>query len=178
MKPPSLAVLTNAFYDLHRPAYHAYAAAHLTPEEAQVAVSQLFDLVASTWTTVVAEQHPSAWAWQRLTRAVARRSGHPSNPAEDAYVLRTTLLLSIDQIATLTGTEPATVVSRLAAVGRARAAAPRPPRRSPSPPVPGQTMHQTDPALRHTPVPAGHDGPSSQTGDVTTRTANSLPHLA
>ncbi|MEK8141791.1 hypothetical protein NKH18_01490 [Streptomyces sp. M10(2022)] len=61
MKPAPPAVLTNAFYafyDLHRPAYEAYAAALLTPEEARLAVSHLFDLVAGNWTTVVSERHP------------------------------------------------------------------------------------------------------------------------
>ncbi|MFB8026850.1 MULTISPECIES: hypothetical protein [unclassified Streptomyces] len=121
MKPPSLGVLTTAFwgfYELHRPAYLAYAATHLPPEEAQIAVSHLFDLVASTWTTVVAEQQPSAWAWERLTHTVARRSGRATTAMEDMYVLRDGLLLSIEQIAMLTGTESAAVISRLAAARR------------------------------------------------------------
>ena len=52
MKPtaPTASVLTTAFYafyDLHRPACHAYAAARLPREEAQLSVTQLFDLIAS-----------------------------------------------------------------------------------------------------------------------------------
>ncbi|MFJ1847058.1 hypothetical protein [Streptomyces sp. NPDC088146] len=116
--PPIL--LTNAFYDLHRPAYHAYAAARLTPEEALVAVAHLFDLVASNWTTVVARPRPSAWAWERHTRAVARRSGRTATAAEDASLLHDDLLLSIGQIATVTGAEPATVTTLLAAAHRGR----------------------------------------------------------
>ncbi|WP_371794126.1 hypothetical protein [Streptomyces sp. NBC_01718] len=122
MKPAPPAVLTNAFYafyDLHRPAYHAYATARLTPEEAQIAVSHLFDLVASNWTKVVSERHPSAWAWEQHTRAVARRSGRALTDIEDATLLHDKLLLSIDQIATVTGTEPATVSTLLAAARRA-----------------------------------------------------------
>ncbi|MEU9095653.1 hypothetical protein ACIOEW_40125 [Streptomyces sp. NPDC087901] len=65
MKPAPPTVLINAFYafyDLHRP---AYAAARLAPEEAQIAVAHLFDLVASNWTTVVSEPdpRPSAHSW-------------------------------------------------------------------------------------------------------------------
>ncbi|MFF3787722.1 hypothetical protein [Streptomyces sp. NPDC001933] len=130
MKPAPLTVLTNAFYafyDLHRPAYHAYAAAHLPPEEAQIAVTHLFNLVAGNWTTVVAERCPSAWAWQRHTRAVARRNGRTFTAIEDAHLLHDQLLLSIDQIATVTGTEPATVTALLAAAHRsARAGTTRP----------------------------------------------------
>ncbi|MEV5194717.1 hypothetical protein AB0K86_19670 [Streptomyces clavifer] len=123
MNPARPGVLTNAFYafyDLHRPAYHAYAAAYLTPEEAQIAVAQLFDLVAGTWTTVVAERHPSAWAWQQLTRVVAHRSGRTLTAVEDASLLHDELLLSITQIATVTGTEPATVTTLLATARRKR----------------------------------------------------------
>ncbi|MGW3521701.1 hypothetical protein [Streptomyces hydrogenans] len=110
------ALLTTAFYafyDLHRPAYHAYAAARLTPEEASVAVTHLFNLVAGNWTTVVTDPSPSAWAWTRYVRAVARRTGHITTPAEDADLLHHTLHLSIDKIATITGTEPATVTALL-----------------------------------------------------------------
>ncbi|MFE4692161.1 hypothetical protein ACFRH6_19185 [Streptomyces sp. NPDC056749] len=123
MKPAPPTVLTNAFYafyDLHRPAYDAYAAALLTPEEAQIAVAHLFNLVAGNWTTVVSERHPSAWAWQRHTQAVARRSGHRLTAVEDASLLYDKLRLSIDQIATVTGTEPATVTTLLAAARRTR----------------------------------------------------------
>ncbi|PAX88624.1 hypothetical protein CLM85_03770 [Streptomyces albidoflavus] len=37
-----------AFYDLHRPTYHAYAAAHLSPEEAQIATTTGQDPAAVT----------------------------------------------------------------------------------------------------------------------------------
>ncbi|MET8747564.1 hypothetical protein [Streptomyces sp. NPDC004728] len=118
---PSLAVLTNAyyaFYDLHRPAYRSYAAAHLPSEEARIATSKVFETVASTWTSVVAERRPSAWAWQRFTQTVAHRSGRTSTAIEDTHLLHHKPLLSIDQIATVTGAEPATVCSRLAAARR------------------------------------------------------------
>ncbi|MET9535335.1 hypothetical protein ABZY02_33055 [Streptomyces sp. NPDC006649] len=122
MKPVPPTVLTNAFYafyDLHRPAYHAYAAAHLALEEAQLAVSHLFNVVAGNWTTVVRERHPAAWAWERHTRTIAHRSGHALTAAEEASLLHDHLLLSIDQIATATGTEPAAVSALLAAAHRA-----------------------------------------------------------
>ncbi|MES9558820.1 MULTISPECIES: hypothetical protein [unclassified Streptomyces] len=127
---PTITVLTTAFYafyDLHRPAYHAYAAARLPLEEAQIAVSHLFDLVAGNWTTVVSQRFPSAWAWERHTRAVARRNGRIYTATEDISLLHDQLLLSIDQIATVTGTEPATVTALLAAAHRsARAGTTRP----------------------------------------------------
>ncbi|WP_405807815.1 hypothetical protein [Streptomyces sp. NBC_01187] len=119
----SPAVLTTAFYafyDLHRPVYHAYAAFHLTPEEAQVAVAHLFDLVASNWSTVVAKPCPAAWAWRRHTRAVAQRSGHPRTAADDAALLHEYLRLSIEKIAFVTGTERATVTALLATSRRRR----------------------------------------------------------
>ncbi|MET9535896.1 hypothetical protein ABZY02_36045, partial [Streptomyces sp. NPDC006649] len=108
----------HAFYDVHRPAYHAYAAAHLSPEEAQLAVSHLFNLVADNWTTVVCERHPAAWAWGKHTRTVAHRSGRVLIAVEDAFLLHDQLLLSIDQIATMTGTELAAVSALLAAAHR------------------------------------------------------------
>ncbi|WP_406163821.1 hypothetical protein OG298_43975 (plasmid) [Streptomyces sp. NBC_01005] len=120
---PSPAVLTNAyyaFYDLHRPTYHAYAAAHLPTEEARIATSKLFETVASTWTSVVAERRPSACAWQWFTQTVARRSGRTSTAIEDTHLLHHKLMLSVDQIATVTGAEPATVCARLAAPRRNR----------------------------------------------------------
>lgn len=114
-------MLTNAFYafyELHRPAYAAFAAARLPPEEAQIAVSHLFSLVADNWTTVVTERHPSAWAWERHTQVIARRSGRTTTVVEDISLLHHQLLLSVDQIASLTGTEAATVAALLAAADR------------------------------------------------------------
>ncbi|MEE1735154.1 hypothetical protein PUR49_01130 [Streptomyces sp. BE147] len=122
MKPAPPAVLTNsfyAFYDLHRPAYHAYAAAHLSPEEARIAVSHLFDLIAGNWTSIASERDPSAWAWEQHTRTIARRSGRTPTAAENTSLLYDQLLLSIDQIATVTGTETATVTALLAAANGA-----------------------------------------------------------
>ncbi|MEV0749783.1 hypothetical protein AB0I75_32020 [Streptomyces sp. NPDC050273] len=127
MKPAPPAVLINAFYafyDLHRPAYRAYAAACLAPEEAQLAVSHVFDLVASNWTTVVCEPDPAAWAWERHTQTVARRSGRRLTAAEEALLLHEGLRLSIEKIATVTGTEPAAVSTLLAAARRCHAVAP------------------------------------------------------
>ncbi|WP_097966319.1 hypothetical protein [Streptomyces sp. or20] len=120
MKSPP-AVLTNAFYafyDLHRPAYAAFAAARLPAEEAQIAVSYLFSLVADNWTTVVTERHPSAWAWERHTQVIARRSGRTTTVVEDVSLLHHQLLLSVSQIASVTGTEEATVAALLAAADR------------------------------------------------------------
>ncbi|MEU2226444.1 hypothetical protein [Streptomyces sp. NPDC018347] len=121
LTPPAAGVLTTAFYafyDLHRPAYHAYAAAHLPPEEAQLSVAQLFDLIASNWTSIMTGQCPSAWAWEEHTRAVAHRAGHTPTPAEDTALLHDHLCLSIDRIATITGTDPARVTALLAAAHR------------------------------------------------------------
>ncbi|MER5967507.1 hypothetical protein [Streptomyces sp. NPDC002057] len=118
--PALLTTAFYAFYDLHRPVYHAYASARLSPEEAAVAVAQLFNLVAGNWTTVVNASSPSAWAWTRHVRAVTRRMGRPTTPAEDADLLHRTLHLSIDKIATVTGSEPATVTALLATRHRQR----------------------------------------------------------
>ncbi|MFE3074233.1 hypothetical protein [Streptomyces sp. NPDC059247] len=120
---PSLPLLTTAFYafyDLHRPVYHAYAAALLTSEEASLAVTQLFDLVAGNWTTVMTDPSPSAWAWSRHVRTVTRRAGRTTTPAEDAALLHYALHLSIDKIATVTGTEPASVTALLGVCRRNR----------------------------------------------------------
>ncbi|MGW1171361.1 hypothetical protein [Streptomyces sp. NPDC001153] len=119
--PPAASVLTTAFYafyDLHRPAYQAYATARLPQEEAQLSVTQLFDLVASNWTWLMTEQCPSAWAWEEHTRAVARRAGRTPSPAEDTVLLHDDLCLSIDRIATITGTDTARVTALLAAARR------------------------------------------------------------
>ncbi|MGW3330472.1 hypothetical protein ACWDF9_07995 [Streptomyces rubiginosohelvolus] len=120
MKPPP-AVLTNAFYafyDLHRPAYYAFAQARLPSEEARVAVAHLFSLVADNWTSVVNERCPSAWAWERHTQVIARRSGRNTTPAQDISLLHDQLLFSIGEIAALTGTDAATVAALLAAADR------------------------------------------------------------
>ncbi|MFI6143559.1 hypothetical protein ACIBCC_35885 [Streptomyces griseus] len=117
--PPT--VLTTsfyAFYDLHRPAYQAFAAARLPADEAQIVVSHIFSLIADRWIAIVAERAPAAWAWGHLTRAVTRRGGRPTTPAEDIALLRDQLQLTVDQIATLTGTEGATVTALLAAADR------------------------------------------------------------
>ncbi|MFE6917395.1 hypothetical protein [Streptomyces rubiginosohelvolus] len=120
MKPPP-AVLTNAFYafyDLHRPAYYAFAQARLPTEEARVAVAHLFSLVADNWTSVVNERCPSAWAWERHTQVIARRSGRTTTPVHDISLLHDQLLFSIGEIAALTGTDAATVAALLAAADR------------------------------------------------------------
>lgn len=138
MKPASpapslLTIAFYAFYDLHRPAYHAYAAARLPQEEALLSVTQLFDLIASNWTRIMTEQHPAAWAWNEHTRAVACRAGRVPSPAEDAALLYDDLRLSIDRIATITGTDPARVTVLLAAARRI--SQPVAPRTSPRPPA-------------------------------------------
>ncbi|WP_381805364.1 hypothetical protein [Streptomyces niveus] len=181
MKPAPPSVLTNAFYafyDLHRPTYQAYAALHLHPEEAQITVSHLFNLVADHWTTVVCERHPSAWAWARHTRAVARRSGRTLTEVEDACLLHDQLLLSIDQIATVTGTEPATVTALLAAARRA--ARPRPWTAMAKPKTSPETSWRNTHCPRTaavSPVPDHATSASrSPRGDWTA--ANALPALA
>ncbi|MFH9659684.1 hypothetical protein ACH4NF_18125 [Streptomyces sp. NPDC017248] len=132
--PPTSAVLTTAFHafcDLHRPVYHAYAAARLPQEEAQVSVAQLFDLVAGNWTWVMTRRCPSAWAWERHTRAVAQRAGRTPSPAEDTALLHDDLRLSIDRIATITGSDPARVTALLAAARRPPSQPTGPPRNRP-----------------------------------------------
>ncbi|MEU3862225.1 hypothetical protein AB0F03_33600 [Streptomyces sp. NPDC028722] len=65
-------------------------------------------------------QCPSAWVWQEHTRAVARRAGRTPTPAEDTALLYDDLRLSIDRIATITGTAPARVTTLLAVARRIR----------------------------------------------------------
>lgn len=113
-----LATSYYAFYDLHRPTYHAYASAHLSPEEAQIAVVTAFALVAEDWTSIVTEQHPARWAWTQHTRTVARRSGHTPTRVQDACLLHDHLHLTVNQIATTTGQDPAAVTALLAAGDR------------------------------------------------------------
>jgi hypothetical protein len=105
----------HAFYDLHRPAYHAYAAARLPREEAELSVIHLFGLIAANWTWLMTRQRPSAWAWEKHTRAIAHRTGRTPTAAEDTALLHDQLRLSIDRIATITGTDPARVTTLLAA---------------------------------------------------------------
>ncbi|MBZ2410774.1 hypothetical protein HX747_30590 [Streptomyces sp. L06] len=128
----SVKVLTNgfyAFYDLHRPVYHAYATAHLPPEEAQIAVGMTFAVVVENWTSVVTERHPARWAWSHHTRTVARRCGHTPTAIEVTRLLHDDLHMTIDQIATVTGTDRAAVLAHLVAADRAVA----PHRRRPRP---------------------------------------------
>ncbi|MEV5582710.1 hypothetical protein AB0L39_29635 [Streptomyces parvus] len=101
------AVFTNAFYDLHRPAYYAFTAARLPSEEARVAVSRLFSLVADNWTSVVNERCPSAWAWERHTQVIARRGGRTTTPVQDISLLHGQLRFSVGETAALTGTDAA-----------------------------------------------------------------------
>ncbi|MFI9019187.1 hypothetical protein ACIGZI_34700 [Streptomyces griseus] len=49
---------------------------------------------------------------------MTRRGARPTTPAEDIALLRDQLQLTVDQIATLTGTEDATVTALLAAADR------------------------------------------------------------
>ncbi|MET7296235.1 hypothetical protein ABZS79_29655 [Streptomyces griseoloalbus] len=63
-------------------------------------------------------QRPSVWAWEKHIRAVARRAGRTPTPAEDTVLLHDGLRLSIDRIATITGTDPARVTTLLAAARR------------------------------------------------------------
>ncbi|WP_179889188.1 hypothetical protein [Streptomyces sp. f51] len=83
-----------------------------------MAVAHLFSLVADNWTSVVNERCPSAWAWERYTQVSARRSGRTPTPAQDISLLHDHLLFSIREIATLTGTDAATVAALPAAADR------------------------------------------------------------
>nr|BAK19882.1 hypothetical protein [Streptomyces rochei] len=140
--PPTVAMLTNAFYafyDLHRPAYHAYATARLPREEAELSVTHLFNLIASHWTWVITRECPSAWAWEEHTRTVGRRAGHTPTQAEDTALLHDDLHLSIDRIATITGTAPGRVTALLAEAHRP----PHPPAKRHRNPAPCPQPHRT-----------------------------------
>lgn len=54
----------------------------------------------------------------RCSQTVARRSGQTSTAVKDTHLPHHKLMLSIDQIATLTGTERATVCAHRAAAQR------------------------------------------------------------
>ncbi|TXS35200.1 hypothetical protein [Streptomyces sp. t39] len=114
---PSCTLLANAFdafYDFHRPLYLAHAHASLPPDEARIVVSLLFDLVASAWSTIVADRRPAARVWDLHTQALARRT-RPTTPIEETVLLHEQLHLSIDHISTVTGRDPATITAHLAA---------------------------------------------------------------
>lgn len=165
MPPTPPIVLSNAFYafyDLLRPSYYAYAETCLAPEEAQVAVSHLFDLVAAHWTTIVSEPCPTAWAWNRHTRSVARRSGRTLTPAQDVSLLHDRLLLTTDQIATITGAETATITALLAAAHREGRPATRPARFAT--PAPRPTTHAMAFGRVSRPSSTGHSAPGCLVG--------------
>ncbi|MFF8911087.1 hypothetical protein [Streptomyces olivaceoviridis] len=63
-------------------------------------------------------QWPSAWAWEKHTRAVAHCAGRTPTPVEDTALLHDDLRLGIDCIAAITGTDPARGTGLLAAARR------------------------------------------------------------
>lgn len=126
--PGMLTTSFYAFYDLHRPAYLAYAGALLPAYEAPVAVEHTLTLVAHHWLTVVTMPSPSAWAWNVHTATIAHRTHVRRTQTEDTVLLHEDLGLSIDRIATVTGTSTATAVTQLQHARRSTSA--RTPRRA------------------------------------------------
>lgn len=130
-KSTILSAAFRAFYEQHRTGYFAYAAARLSDEEARVAVAHTFALIAADWPTAVTRPNPAAYAWSLHTHYVTARTGTSTSREQDTALMYDCLHLTIDRIATLTGTEPATVTARLATARRR--ARPLPPPRAASP---------------------------------------------
>ncbi|MEU1129554.1 hypothetical protein ABZ383_06755 [Streptomyces sp. NPDC005900] len=118
VKPAMLSTAFRAFYEQHRPGYFAYAAARLPDGEAHVAVAHTFALIAADWPTAVTRPSPAAYAWNLHTHYVTSRTGTSTSREQDTALMHDHLHLTIDRIATLTGTEPATVAARLATARR------------------------------------------------------------
>ncbi|MFG3370358.1 hypothetical protein ACGF0K_36080 [Streptomyces sp. NPDC048156] len=113
-----LSAAFRAFCDLHRAGYFAYAAARLSRDEAKVAVAHTFALIAGDWPTAVNRPNPAAYAWHLHTRYVTSCTGKTTSREQDAALMHDRLNLTVDRIATLTGTEPAAVTAMLAAAHR------------------------------------------------------------
>ncbi|WPO76224.1 hypothetical protein [Streptomyces sp. KN37] len=94
-------------------------------QEARVAVAHTFALIAADWPAAVARPNPAAYAWNLHTHYVTARTS--TSQEQDTAPMYDRLHLTIDRIATLTGTEPAAVTARLATARRRarRRAAPR-----------------------------------------------------
>ncbi|MFI9780527.1 hypothetical protein ACIHCV_38635 [Streptomyces sp. NPDC051956] len=108
----------HAFYELHQHGYFAYAAAHLSDDEARIAVTHTFSLIAADWPQTVTQPNPAAYAWDLHTHFVTARTGTHNDPQQDTLLLYERLHLTIERIAALTGTEPASVTALLAAAQR------------------------------------------------------------
>ncbi|MEU7647294.1 hypothetical protein [Streptomyces huasconensis] len=117
-KPHMLSAAFRAFYEQHRAGYFAYAAARLPDEEARIAVAHTFALIAANWPTAVTRPNPAAYAWNLHTHYVTARTGTSTSHEQDTALMYERLHLTIDRIATLTGTEPAAVTARLATARR------------------------------------------------------------
>lgn len=119
---PAVKMLSDAFQafcELHRPGYLAYAEARLPAEEAQLAVAHIFALIAADWPRAVTKPNPAAYAWDLHTRFVtARTGGTRRDPRQDTLLLYERLHLTVERIAALTGSEPAAVTATLAAAQR------------------------------------------------------------
>ncbi|MFB9558604.1 hypothetical protein [Streptomyces roseoviridis] len=108
--PPAL----DAFHTLHRPAYDAYARAHLDPADADTAVRTTFGTLATHWIYVLGEANPTALAWNELVARIGSRH-HPLPHIPDDDPLRYDALVlteagySPDAIAHTTGHPPSTI---------------------------------------------------------------------
>ncbi|MFD8778488.1 hypothetical protein [Streptomyces sp. NPDC059916] len=118
---PAVRMLSDAFqafYEFHQPGYLAYAAAHLSDDEARIAVTHTFSLIAADWPQTVTQPNPAAYAWDLHTHFVTARTGTHNDPQQDTLLLYECLHLTIERIAALTGSEPAAVAALLAAAQR------------------------------------------------------------
>ncbi|WP_406423526.1 hypothetical protein OHA59_49935 [Streptomyces sp. NBC_01589] len=127
--PPVLALPPAfcAFYSLLQTGYHAYAALHVDRTTAENLVADTFGHLATHWPTVVARPNPTAHAWQLLTARLAVLTDRRPCPTtaslqDDSVLLHHVLHYPADDIATLTGQEPATITTLLAAAQRRRTA--------------------------------------------------------
>ncbi|WP_405691239.1 hypothetical protein [Streptomyces sp. NBC_00057] len=96
---------------------------HVGPITAHSLIADTFGHLATHWPTIVARPNPTAHAWQLLTARLAVLTGQRPCPEaialqDDSVLLHDILHYPTDTITTLTGQEPATITTLLAAAHR------------------------------------------------------------
>ncbi|MFJ1796575.1 hypothetical protein [Kitasatospora griseola] len=119
MPTDAAALALHALLEHHRPAYHRYAAAVLTDEDlAHHTVQTALEDFTLHSGSILSTRNAAATVWSALehrVREAAHATGRPT-PDNDLHTLRHGLGLDTDQIAALTGTDPAHTHSCLRAL--------------------------------------------------------------
>ncbi|MEV7774577.1 sigma factor-like helix-turn-helix DNA-binding protein [Kitasatospora sp. NPDC086791] len=117
-----------ALHDLHQRHYLDYAALLLPPDDAPRAVHDAFEELGGHWLDALSTASPAACAWQAVRRRVRTLAGprpfgpvaHLTATQQDVLLLHLVLDLSAEEVAALTGTEPAAVHVQLRSLAAAR----------------------------------------------------------